>query len=82
MYPLAVGRRFTQMNEYFLVVNSKRCSFLSDRKRRVVHNGTVCNWMMARKGTSQGNVSGPCLFNLFLGDVETDSNLDDTIPLY
>jgi len=38
--------------------------------------------MMASKGTSQGNVSGPRLFNLFLGDLETDSNLYDTIPLY
>ena len=63
-------------------MNSKRCSFRSDRKWRVVHNGTVCNWMMASKGTSQGSVSGPRLFSLFLGDLETDSNLDDTIPLY
>ena len=26
MYLRAVGRRFTQMNAYFLVMNSKRCN--------------------------------------------------------
>ena len=26
MYLRAVGRRFTQMNAYFLVMNSKRCT--------------------------------------------------------
>ena len=53
-------------------------SFLSDRKQRLVYNGTVCDWMMTSKGTTQGSVSRPHLFNLFLDDdLETDSNLDD-----
>ena len=34
--------------------------------------------MMTSKGTTQGSVSRPHLFNLFLyDDLETDSNLDD-----
>ena len=52
-------------------------SFLSDRKQRLVYNGTVCDWMMVNKGTTQGSVSGPHLFNLFLDDLDIDSNLDD-----
>ena len=43
----------------------------------LVYNGTVCDSMMISKGTTQGSVSGPHLFNLFLDDLETDSNLDD-----
>ena len=70
-------------------------SFVSDRKQRLVYNGTVCDWMMTSKGTTQGStsVSRPHLFNLLLDDdLETDSNLDDVsmvklstrtvIPLY
>ena len=53
-------------------------SFVSDRKQRLVYNGTVCDWLMISKGTMQGSVSRPHLFNLFLDDdLETDSNLDD-----
>ena len=52
-------------------------SFLSDRKQRLVYNGTVCDWMKISKGTMQGSVSRPHLFNLFLDDLETDSNLHD-----
>ena len=52
-------------------------SFLFDRKQRLVYNGTVCDWMMISKGIMQGSVSRPHLFNLFLDDLETDSNLDD-----
>ena len=52
-------------------------SFLSDRKQRLVYNGTECDWMMISKGTTQGSVSRPHLFNLFLDDLETDSTLDD-----
>ena len=52
-------------------------SFLNGRKQRLVYNGTVCDWMMISKGLMQGSVSRPHLFNLFLDDLETDSNLDD-----
>ena len=55
-------------------------SFVSDRKQRLVYNGTVCDWMMISKGTMQGSVSRPHLFNLFLDDdLKTNSNLDDAL---
>ena len=38
-------------------------SFLSDRKQRVVCHNTVCDWKDVNRGTTQGSVSGPYLFN-------------------
>ncbi|CAB4001893.1 Hypothetical predicted protein [Paramuricea clavata] len=43
--------------------------FLKDRKQRIMHNGIVCEWKMVNKGTTQGSVSGPHLFNLFVNDL-------------
>lgn len=45
-------------------------SFLSNRKQRLVFQGTVCDWKEVNKGTTQGSVSGPHLFNLFINDLE------------
>ena len=50
-------------------------SFLSDQKQRLVYNGMVCDWVMVNKRTTQGSVSGPHLFNLFLDDLDIDDNL-------
>ena len=44
-------------------------SFLSDRKQRVKCNGMVCEWREVNKGTTQGSVSGPYLFNTFFNDL-------------
>ena len=44
-------------------------SFLSDRKQRVVCHNTVCDWKDVNRGTTQGSVSGPYLFNLLLNDL-------------
>ena len=44
-------------------------NFLSDRKQRVLCNGIVCEWREVNKGTTQGSVSGPYLFNIFLNDL-------------
>ncbi|XP_028414902.1 uncharacterized protein LOC114537989 [Dendronephthya gigantea] len=45
-------------------------SFLKDREQRVVSNGFVSVWTRVNKGTTQGSVSGPQLFNVFINDLE------------
>ena len=44
-------------------------SFLRDRKQRVFSNGIACNWKSVNRGTTQGSISGPYLFNIFINDL-------------
>ena len=57
------------LNSY--IINSL-IGFLSDRKERVVHNKLVTEWKNVNRGTTQGSVNGPYLFNLFLNDLQLD----------
>ena len=41
-------------------------NFLKDRKQRVCCNNFECDWKPVNQGTTQGSVSGPYLFNIFL----------------
>ena len=45
-------------------------SFLRNRKQRLVFRGSSYCWYNVNKGTTQGSVSGPYLFNLFIHDLD------------
>ena len=44
-------------------------SFLMDKKQRLIFKGVIYKWHNVNKGTTQGGVSGPHLFNLFINDL-------------
>ena len=45
-------------------------SFLSARQQRILSGHYHCRWKAVNKGTTQGSVSGPHLFNIFRNDLE------------
>ena len=45
-------------------------SFLEKRQQQVVYNGFEGQWREVKRGTTQGSVSGPYLFNMFINDLE------------
>ena len=47
-------------------------SFLKNRQQRVVHNNFHGEWKLVNKGTTQGSMSGPYLYNVFMNDLELD----------
>ena len=55
-------------------------NFLKDRQQRVIQNTFKWSWRTVNKGTCQGCVSGPHLFNIFLNDLEISQ--DNIIVLF
>ena len=49
-------------------------SFLMDRKQRLIFKGVIYKLFNVNKGTTQGSVSGPYLFNFFINDLTIRDN--------
>ena len=52
-------------------------NWLTGRRQRVLIEGVVSGWEMARSGVPQGSVLGPVLFVVFLDDI--DENIRSTV---
>ena len=57
-------------------------SFLKERQQRVVWSHNVCEWKAVNQGTTQGSVSGPYLFIVFLNDLDGTLNSQSCIVKY
>ena len=57
-------------------------SFLKERQQRVVWSHIVCERKADNQGTTQGSVSGPYLFIVFLNDLDVTLNSQSCIVKY
>ena len=76
---LARKLRTLGLNSY---VHNWYLSFLKERQQRVVWSHNVCEWKAVNQGTTQGSVSGPYLFIVFLNDLDVTLNSQSCIVKY
>ena len=67
------------LNQY---ITNWYLSFLRNRKQRLKFRGSSYCWYNLNKGTAQGSVSGPYLFNLFINDLDLINCPDASLNKY
>ena len=78
------GSTYTRVNTVGLspYITNWYMSFLEGTKQRLLYDGFVGQWKDVNKGTTQGSVSGPHLFTIFLHDLEISLNGKDILFNY
>ena len=93
LFTMDFSKAFDNVKHYHLVEKLKQSplnpytinwyrSFLADRRQRVIYNGITSEWRAVNKGTIQGSVSGPYLFNVFLNDLELSDEENTPLTKY
>ena len=68
-----LGRKLKSLNMGPFTVNWY-LNFFKDRSQRLVVRGSTYQWRGVNKGPTQGSVSGPHLFNLFINEQDIAKN--------
>ena len=91
LFAMDFSKAFDYVNHEKLSVKLKRLelnpfitnwyiNFLTNRKQRIIFNSFEGQWKGINRGTTQGSVSGPYLFNIFINDLEI--SLDNQPALF
>ena len=65
---------FASLKALYICSNKNICISI-----RIVHRNVTCNWKTVKKGTTQGSVSGPYLFIIFLNDLDVKIGAEPAI---